>query len=382
MSLPVLLKPRILVALCVMVLGAAAPGQKAESRKADAVIAEVERLMTSETENHQKIIDALDAAMPKMRGFPAKASKIRAYQVEWMAKRDQAATTKANVELIEGLERDVHDPEKLASVRIRIDAAKRAAASLAQAGSKGWTDRVAKVVSVMTLHTLRAPFADAKAKEDTGDLTGALATYDATLVEFHKVFDANGGTADAPTIALYKKLLAESDKLVERVETPEFEAKTPERDFLSSQERHNWGVSAGASLSPDAPLVLEGVDLTGGRKVTGVVSLLPPKADPWNDFVIDLEFTIQAGSCEMYLRYWPDKRSYRILFSPAEGYEVGKTYRMTLKVKGSTISLTQPEQPENRDKMDATTSRTGGIGFGLPAGSRVLISKLNMKVLR
>ena len=55
---------------------------------------------------------------------------------------------------------------------------------------------------------------------------------------------------------------------------------------------------------------------------------------------------------------------------------------MTIKVKGSAITLKQAEQPGSRDTFAPTTSLTGGIGFGLRPSSKVSISKLTMKVLR
>jgi hypothetical protein len=229
----------------------------------------------------------------------------------------------------------------------------------------------------------------ATAKKASGKAQEALADCDAAVVKFHEVFDAFGGQPTAALIAAYKELIALSDGLVEQIETPEQEGKIAERDLLAAKERAPgpWGASKGAKLTwSERELSIEGVPIEGGPKVMGVVSVLPAfnagQRTSWNDLVIDLEFTIQAGEFEVYLRYWPDKRSYRIRFSPTEGYDVGKTYRMTLKVKGSTISLKQPDQPENRDKMDATTSRTGGIGFGLQPGSKVVLSQLNMKVLR
>ena len=103
---------------------------------------------------------------------------------------------------------------------------------------------------------------------------------------------------------------------------------------------------------------------------------------PWHDIVLDLEFTIVSGEFEMYLRYWPDKRSYSIKFNAAAGYEPNKPYRMTVHVKGSSISLKQAEQPENRDRIDPNTSRTGGVGFGVNPGSKVIISVCKLKVLR
>jgi hypothetical protein len=50
---------------------------------------------------------------------------------------------------------------------------------------------------------------------------------------------------------------------------------------------------------------------------------------------------------------------------------------LILGVAGLFIST-----PENRDRIQPSTSRTGGVGFGLTPGSKADISKLGLKVLR
>jgi hypothetical protein len=238
-----------------------------------------------------------------------------------------------------------------------------------------------KVRQLQELKALEESVDAAKAKEAAGQLAEALAAYDAAVVKFGKHFDANGGTAEGPVVALYKSLIADADRLAERVETPEFEARIPSRDLLSPQEESLWGASKGAKWSrSDGAIVVEAVEV-GGR-ITGVGSLLPKRDEPWHDLVIDLEFTIVSGECDLFLRYWPDKRYYAMKFNQAAGFESAKRHRMTIRIKGSTLTLTQPGQPSKSDTMAIGTSRTGGIGFGLNLGSKVSISKLDIKVLR
>jgi hypothetical protein len=92
--------------------------------------------------------------------------------------------------------------------------------------------------------------------------------------------------------------------------------------------------------------------------------------------------TLLSGELEMYLRYLPRKKAYRIRFAPAEGYELDKPHSMTIRIRGSEVSLKHPDQPENEDRFHLTTSRTGGLGFGLKPGSKAVVTKLTMKVLR
>lgn len=238
-----------------------------------------------------------------------------------------------------------------------------------------------KLRQVMAVNALKESVDAAKAKEAAGSLQEAVAAYDAAVVKFMTHFEANGGTAEAPVIELYKSLIADADRLAERVETPEFEAKIAARDLLSPQEESLWGASKGAKWSrSDGGIVVEGVEVE--RKIQGVVSFLPRRSEAWHDIVLDLEFTIASGELDLYLRYWPDRRFYTIKFNEASGFEPAKRHRMTIRIKGSTITLAQPGEPSKSDTMIFATSRTGGIGFGLNAGSKAEISKLTVKVLR
>lgn len=220
------------------------------------------------------------------------------------------------------------------------------------------------------------------AKEAAGNLNEALSACDLAIVEFNKEFDRNGGTADRKTLELYKELLKTSDGLVEKVETAEYEANVPWRDTLSDKERQIWGMSRGGKLTRTATSVtIEGVS-DGNRRAMGVASLLPPRAAPWNDLIIELEFTVISGEVEMYLRYWPDKKSYLIRFGPKADYEANKRYSVTLSVKGSTVTLAKAPNATATDKIRIDTSRTGGIGFAVAPEAKVEISKLRLKVLR
>lgn len=296
-------------------------------------------------------------------------------------KIDPRPLGEAFTKLLDQLEKDVQDPAKRDAVMTRMAELRTAASEL---GSE-WEGRVAKLAAAGRMAELKEAVDAAKAKEAAGNLQEALAAYDAAVARFLATFDRFGPEKPdeiGKQIALYKELLAFSDGLADRVETPEFEAGVGARDMLSPKERSVWGVSAGAKMTPsDGQIALEGIPIEG-RKIVGVTSMLPPKAAPWHDVVIDLEFTLVSGEMEMYVRYWPDRKSYMIRFNPSEGYELNKSYRMTLRIKGSTISLKAPDQPENRDRFSTDTSRTGGLGFGMKEGAKAVITRCDLKVLR
>ena len=112
------------------------------------------------------------------------------------------------------------------------------------------------------------------------------------------------------------------------------------------------------------------------------MSWLPKKAEALARHRARPRVHIDSGELDLYLRYWPDKRYYAIKFNEASGFETGEAPPVTIRIKGSTITLARPGKPSNSDTMAIATSRTGGIGFGLNSGSKVTISKLNVKVLR
>jgi hypothetical protein len=152
--------------------------------------------------------------------------------------------------------------------------------------------------------------------------------------------------------------------------------------MLFPKERGGWERSlAGADMNFVArELELKGVAVEG-KKILGVVSCAGWKP-AWHDLVLDMNFTIVAGEFQLYTRYWPDKRSYMLEFGPKQGYELNKPYQITIKIKGSKFEMMQPDQPPQMDLMKENTSRTGGVGFAVPPGTKVILSSCKVKVLR
>ena len=98
---------------------------------------------------------------------------------------------------------------------------------------------------------------------------------------------------------------------------------------------------------------------------------------------MDLNFTIvSGGGFELYLRYWPGRSNYLIGFRPEAGYELGKPYQVTIRVKGKRVELSQPVEKPQIDKLSVAVGQTGGVGFALHPGDKVVISSCKIKVLR
>jgi hypothetical protein len=230
---------------------------------------------------------------------------------------------------------------------------------------------------------VRASLDDARARAASNDLVGARESYDQTLGLFDEQILTAGRIDSRELVKLHDAALAGFDAFIEKIETPAYEGSIPARDALASGERElmAWGKSAGVAMDwTGHELVIEGVRVEG-RKIVGVASfgLLPEK--PWRDLVVDLEFTIVSGGFQLYLRYWPDERSYVMRIDPSAGYELNKPYRATIRIKGRGVELSMPDQPVLHDLLGPTTSRTGGIGFGVPAGSSVILSSCKVKIL-
>jgi hypothetical protein len=235
------------------------------------------------------------------------------------------------------------------------------------------------------IEALKALVDGARAKEPMGGAQAALAACDRAETDFWRHFDTACTVARAgvlSSIDLYKELITFADGLAERVETAEYEAEVPGRDLLSATGQAFWGASAGAKLGfSGRGMTIEGLPVDG-RKVIGVASALPSKDAPWRDVLLDLEFTVLSGEMDVFVRYWPDKKSYRLTFGPGQGYELGKPCRALLRIRGSTIGLFQANRANFTDRLSIDTSRTGGIGFGLRDGSKAVITRCEMKVLR
>jgi hypothetical protein len=383
------MKLYVIIAMCVLVIVTGVVGwiwnstTKDRERKereaqvaADAAIAEVNQIIKQEPENYDKQLEVIRSAEDKVKPFGALRSQLNTFLQDVSMRKETALTKQAAGEVLAQLKKDVLDPTKLESVRILLDSAMKKYSSQ----GKEYIAELNAIAAQLTLATLKKGIDEAKAKETQGNAWDALNAYDDAVKVFSIELKKYTNGAPAPVVALYKELLAESDRLVERTETPEYEASQPERDMLSAKERALWGASKDSIKYgfSGRELKIEGTK----DKVTGICSLEAPRGTQWHDLVVDLEFTILAEGFQLFLRWESGQKGYMLQFKPSEGYDLNKPYRMTLRVKGSTISLKASDTPENRGTADATTSRVGGVAFGLNKGASIVISTFKMKLLR
>jgi hypothetical protein len=295
-----------------------------------------------------------------------------------VAKEQSKEEKAANEKLLAEIKADIDDPQKRAAVRAMLDRAR----SVAKGMNMAYQADVDKLTESLLFNTLKEGFEAGNAKGEAGDPPGALRAFDAALADFDAELPKAWNRPRTPEIErAHKEIIAASDKLVEKLETPEFEAKIATRDLLDPKERPIWQPSVGAGVKFDGgSAVLEGLEFD--RQIMGVVGLGLSAEPPWHDLTLDLEFTIVAGSFELYLRFLPAKPNFLISFAPSGGYELGKLQKATIRIKGRRVELLRPEKQPLTEKFAPKTSRSGGLGFGLEAGSKVVISSCKLKVLR
>jgi hypothetical protein len=352
---------------------ASSPSRDAMQKIADRELERVQKLVHDEPEAFDKILAAIEEAEPAARGFPRLRVELSVILEDVTVRKDAAVTKKEAADCLAQLQKDVQDPAKLEAVRVLLDAAIKKYASQ----GKEYVAELNKVADQLTLVSLKKGLDAAKALEAQGNDRDALRACDDAVAVFSRNSARTPGKA---VIDLYKETLAESDRLVDKVETPEFESGIAERDMLSPKERALWGATPDAIKHDfsDGPLRIEGTK----DRVTGICSLDAPRGTEWHDLVLDLEFTIVKDGFQLFLRWEPGRKGYMLRFAPSEGYDLNKPYRMTIRIKGSTASLKASDAPENRGTLDPTTSRTGGIAFGLTNGASIIVSRCSIKFLR
>jgi hypothetical protein len=243
-----------------------------------------------------------------------------------------------------------------------------------------------KAPEITHVEKLNALLGAARAKVSTNDLSGGLDIYEAAEQQLTEEFRRLGGNAPTNELSkLYGQIVGGLNELVDQVETPEYEAGLPEQDLLSPQGRDavNWETSAGVEMTFMArELLLKGIPVQGNGAVHRVVSFGVFPKNPWRDIVLKLDFTIIKGDFELLLRYSPGTRAFMLKFDAAAGYEWNKGYQVTLRVRGSKVDFSSPDQNPVSDTLRPTTNRRGGVAFVLAPEAKVILSSCMVKVLR
>lgn len=190
---------------------------------------------------------------------------------------------------------------------------------------------------------------------------------------------------------LWRECEQQWNDLALALETPAYISNTPLRDLLAEKERLAgglWSRTEGIRHEwAGTELVIEGVgayDKEGKERMSRGISSIDGWSEKWTDLVLDLEFTIVSGEFDLMLRYRPDGiQPFTATFKAGEGgFNADERYRMTFKIRGTSVEFEQPDQPPNSDTFRPTVSLHGGIGFAVPKGSKIVISRCAVRVLR
>ncbi len=325
-----------------------------------------------------EVVSSVRDAVNKLQDADHKGKLIN-LENEIRTKQTAAKTSQEAMDLLTSAEADVQDPNKLDSVKAKMNSLEIRANTM----GKEYGERVKKIKEAYSLMSVKK-FADTARATKDGDISSALNAYDTAI---RSIYDLVEKLPKPPPemIEIFKAVLGESDALVEKLVTPEYEAKIPERDLLSPKEKSVWGNSDGIKWElKGKEMVVEGVEVPG-RKIVGVFSAIPPVAEMWQDIILDVEFTITAGDSftSMY-RYLPGKKAYELGYKvdPNTGFQLNKNYHQIIRVVGSSFTQKESGNPDQSDKLGFSVSRTGGIGFALKPGTKMVFSTFKVKVLR
>lgn len=366
--------------------------RKEKVDRRDALMKEVESSKTAADGN--TTLAAIDKALAFLttedKLFPKEIRELTDLRVAVVAKIQQEEAQRKNADMIKQAEEWVEDKTyaKLPDVRARMESLKVAAGSMGE----DFKNRVKVLEEKLILYSMKATAqkADDEAAKAGSDLEKALEAYNQAFITF-KDFFKNYQIKDKndPVVVAFKEIVAKSDDLTTRLCTAEYIEKTVARDMLTPREQKLWGTSKDTGCD----FVFQGRELIvshkpiEGKKLTEILSLDGWSKPAWHDLVIDIEFEILSGGFEFYLRYVPGYKYFTLAFpgkdkDAKEGYDLNTPIRMQIKVIGSKVTISQGDQPEFSDTIEATVSRTGGIGIGVMTGSKVAIKACTIKVLR
>jgi len=191
---------------------------------------------------------------------------------------------------------------------------------------------------------------------------------------------------------LYKKAIAQSDQLATGLFTEKAINELSWTDCLAGEQLKYWNASSAKGFSHDpqpASLRLVGPDADAGKQA--VISI--GDREQWRNFVLEMEFVIEKGNLELFLRLGRAPNANTISYpmmteSDQRNLKAGKPYHVIMKVLGSQLSI----RYENDDDLDTppprqetitwAKTRKGAIGFLIPPGARFRATSFKVRELR
>jgi hypothetical protein len=226
---------------------------------------------------------------------------------------------------------------------------------------------------------------------------GALATLAQVEDDVHRVFEnvyrlwdkdrQEAGLAEkkADYEEKYKRVIALSDDAVERFFTPEVVEGLPWRDLLADPSAWKTSELKGYEHKVEGGMLhLVGPDPSEDGQ--GVMSI--GDKEVWRDFVVEMEFTILSGHCELFFRLspaWQKNVESRELSTDEGHLEAGRQYTFVFSMIASTLVEEQRSEDAEgplRDKVSWTQIRKGAFGISVPKETEIKFTKLRARVLR
>jgi hypothetical protein len=190
---------------------------------------------------------------------------------------------------------------------------------------------------------------------------------------------------------LYKQAIEESDKLVSTLFTPMAIERIQPVDCLAGGKIGEWNPSQAKGFShriDKGTLQIVGPDADAGRNA--VISI--GDREQWRNFVLDVEFQVDAGNVEMYFRLGKNPNlntPQYILKTTGDLAEIrtGRSYRARISIIGSKFIVKfaddQADPPDTKDEdLTWVRSRKGAIGLLIPPGARLKFTKFLVRELR
>jgi hypothetical protein len=186
-----------------------------------------------------------------------------------------------------------------------------------------------------------------------------------------------------------QKIIRDSDVVCMNAFSQEEIDKVAWTDLLQGQDKSEW-------VKSDAPGFSYDINARGEMRVTGpnaeakgqgVLSI--GDRDKWRDFVCEMNLEIVRGNFDMYIRAplgsFVNTEYYPFSTEGDSSLQKGTTYALTIKVIGSTWSITSDSQDFGSTEdlpIKSFKTRAGAIAFSVPGGTELTIRKMRIKKLR
>jgi hypothetical protein len=219
----------------------------------------------------------------------------------------------------------------------------------------------------------------------------ALAVFSRSEEEIQKLFDKSfkEDQENRPYYEqIYRDVIKASDALVAQVFTPEVIEQAPEIDLLAGEWATKWQhaeVKGFEAAIENGVLRITGPDEDTNSK--GVLAI--GRGEKWRDFVLDLEYTIDSGTAELYFRMRdkPDGGTESFVIS-TEGMNpvlAGEKYKAQISLLGSQFVYRELESLDGSTDTSETSwtkSRWGALCLVIPPGTKLKIERLRIRILR